>query len=319
MNPERNPAPPGRTDSGAGPWSSASSAAALCRRRRLLIDRPGASTGRTCSRYVFFLGLSLGLAGPPDAPPPARRGLGLPDPPPARSRGDDPPADGSSCSSRCWSTSSGSIPGSARTGRGSPEGEPGAPRGRQASDEPVGQGQPGQGDHRASRGPGSSGTAPRPARGGDRRLLRLQAAGGSTRLTSRSGWRSTSPSGSSWPWSSTIGSRRQDETGLDRAWPTGSKALSAPGLVLYFLTTSFALIDWGMSLEPELVLVALRRAPDRSARAVSTMAFMILRRRRDLADGARSRGSTSPRRSTTWATCSWPSRCSGPTCRSRSS
>ena len=34
--------------------------------------------------FIFFVGLSLGLAGPPDAPPPARRGLGLPDPPPAR-------------------------------------------------------------------------------------------------------------------------------------------------------------------------------------------------------------------------------------------
>jgi hypothetical protein len=47
-----------------------------------------------------------------------------------------------------------------------------------------------------------------------------------------------------------IGSRRQDETGsVDLAYRLN--ALSAPGLVIYFLSVSFALIDWGMSLEPK--------------------------------------------------------------------
>ena len=51
--------------------------------------------------------------------------------------------------------------------------------------------------------------------------------------------------------------------------------LSAPGLVLYFLTTTFALIDWGMSLQPEWyssiygVLIMI-------GQGVSAMSFMIL-------------------------------------------
>ncbi len=71
-----------------------------------------------------------------------------------------------------------------------------------------------------------------------------------------------------------IGSRRQDETG-STSLAYGLQALGAPGLVLYFLTTSFALIDWGMSLEPEWyssiygVLVMI-------GQVLSTMAFMIL-------------------------------------------
>ena len=47
-----------------------------------------------------------------------------------------------------------------------------------------------------------------------------------------------------------IGSRRQDETrSVNLAY--GLQSFSAPGIVVYFLTTSLALIDWGMSLEPE--------------------------------------------------------------------
>ena len=71
-----------------------------------------------------------------------------------------------------------------------------------------------------------------------------------------------------------IGSKRQDETGsLDVAY--GLNGLSAPGLVAYFLTVSFALIDWGMSLEPKWysslygVLLII-------GQGISTMAFMIL-------------------------------------------
>jgi len=70
-----------------------------------------------------------------------------------------------------------------------------------------------------------------------------------------------------------IGSRRQDETG-STSLAYFLQSLSAPGLVLYFLTTSLALVDWGMSLEPEWysslygVLLII-------GQAVSTMALMI--------------------------------------------
>lgn len=70
-----------------------------------------------------------------------------------------------------------------------------------------------------------------------------------------------------------IGSRRQDETG-STSLAYGLQSLSAPGLVLYFLTVSFAFIDWGMSLQPEWyssiygVLIMI-------GQAVSAMAFMI--------------------------------------------
>jgi hypothetical protein len=71
-----------------------------------------------------------------------------------------------------------------------------------------------------------------------------------------------------------IGSRRQDETGsVDLAYKLN--ALSAPGLVIYFLSVSFALIDWGMSLEPAWysslygVLLII-------GQGISAMAFMII-------------------------------------------
>lgn len=47
-----------------------------------------------------------------------------------------------------------------------------------------------------------------------------------------------------------IGSRRQDETrSVSLAY--NLQSFSAPGLVIYFLSTTLALVDWGMSLEPE--------------------------------------------------------------------
>jgi hypothetical protein len=46
------------------------------------------------------------------------------------------------------------------------------------------------------------------------------------------------------------GSRKQDET--DDPAPTWrTQALCAPGLILVFFSVTFAMIDWGMSLEPE--------------------------------------------------------------------
>jgi hypothetical protein len=71
-----------------------------------------------------------------------------------------------------------------------------------------------------------------------------------------------------------IGSRKQDDTGsIDLAYRLNG--LSAVGLVAYFLSVSFALIDWGMSLEPKWysslygVLLII-------GQGISTMAFMIL-------------------------------------------
>lgn len=72
------------------------------------------------------------------------------------------------------------------------------------------------------------------------------------------------------------GSKAQDR---DAAQATNTayrlQAVSGVGLVLYFLSVSFALVDWGMSLDPEwyssiygvLIIVG---------QGVSTMAFMIL-------------------------------------------
>jgi hypothetical protein len=46
------------------------------------------------------------------------------------------------------------------------------------------------------------------------------------------------------------GSRKQDET-VDPTPTWRTQALCAPGLILVFLSVTFAMIDWGMSLEPE--------------------------------------------------------------------
>lgn len=71
-----------------------------------------------------------------------------------------------------------------------------------------------------------------------------------------------------------IGSRRQDETkSVNLAY--NLQSFSAPALVVYFLTTSLALIDWGMSLEPEwyssLYAVILM-----IGQGLSTVALMII-------------------------------------------
>jgi hypothetical protein len=71
-----------------------------------------------------------------------------------------------------------------------------------------------------------------------------------------------------------IGSIRQDRTG-STTLAYRLNGLSGVGLVIYFLSVSFALIDWGMSLEPAwysslygvLLIVG---------QGISTMAFMIL-------------------------------------------
>jgi hypothetical protein len=70
-----------------------------------------------------------------------------------------------------------------------------------------------------------------------------------------------------------IGSARQDAT-RSEGLAYALQGLSAPGLVIYFLSVSFAVIDWGMSLEPEWysslygVLVII-------GQGISTMALMI--------------------------------------------
>ena len=71
-----------------------------------------------------------------------------------------------------------------------------------------------------------------------------------------------------------IGSTRQDETGSAKL-AYGLNGLSGVGLVIYFLSMSFALIDWGMSLEPAWystlygVLLII-------GQGISAIAFMIL-------------------------------------------
>ena len=71
-----------------------------------------------------------------------------------------------------------------------------------------------------------------------------------------------------------IGSRRQDQTrSVSLAY--NMQSFSAPALVVYFLSTSLALIDWGMSLEPEwyssLYAVILM-----IGQGLSTIALMII-------------------------------------------
>ena len=71
-----------------------------------------------------------------------------------------------------------------------------------------------------------------------------------------------------------LGSLRQDASGsVDLAYRLN--ALSAPGIVVFFLSVSFALIDFGMSLEPDwysslygVILII--------GQGISTVAFMIL-------------------------------------------
>jgi hypothetical protein len=69
-------------------------------------------------------------------------------------------------------------------------------------------------------------------------------------------------------------SRRQDET---RSWDIAYnlQSFSAPGIVVYFLTASLAIVDWAMSLEPEWysslfgVLLMI-------GQGLSTISFMII-------------------------------------------
>jgi hypothetical protein len=82
-----------------------------------------------------------------------------------------------------------------------------------------------------------------------------------------------------------IGSKRQDETGsTDLAYRLNG--LSAPGLVIYFLSVSFAVIDWGMSLEPKwystLYGVLLMIGQVISATALMIIVAAVISRRGEL-------------------------------------
>ncbi len=71
-----------------------------------------------------------------------------------------------------------------------------------------------------------------------------------------------------------IGSRRQDETrSVNLAY--NLQSFSAPALVVYFLSTSLALIDWGMSLEPEWYS-SLYAVIWMIGQGLSTIALMII-------------------------------------------
>jgi hypothetical protein len=69
-------------------------------------------------------------------------------------------------------------------------------------------------------------------------------------------------------------SRRQDEA-ADSAPTTRLQRLSGPGLVVLFLTSTFASMDWGMSLEPRWSST-IYGAMFVSGSAVSTLALMIV-------------------------------------------
>ena len=69
-------------------------------------------------------------------------------------------------------------------------------------------------------------------------------------------------------------SRKQDETS-STAPSRVLQALSGPGLVLLFLTASFAAIDWGMSLEPKWAST-IYGAMLVTGQALSTLAFMLI-------------------------------------------
>ena len=97
-----------------------------------------------------------------------------------------------------------------------------------------------------------------------------------------------------------------------------TQPLSGPGLVICFLTITFAAIDWVMSLEPDW-FSTIYGAMLIIGQALATLARMIIVAALARAGPAAVASWPRPTGSTTWATCCWPSSCSGPTCRSRSS
>jgi hypothetical protein len=67
-------------------------------------------------------------------------------------------------------------------------------------------------------------------------------------------------------------SSRQDQT-ADPAWSARLESLSGPGLVILFLSASFASIDWGMSLEPDWYST-IYGAMFVTGQALATLAFV---------------------------------------------
>ena len=113
-------------------------------------------------------------------------------------------------------------------------------------------------------------------------------------------------------------SREQDEGGPR---PVGSerkfRQLSAPGLMAYGLTITFASVDWVMSLDPHW-FSTIYGVLFMGGQALAALAFAIV------ALAVTSRTSRFPRSSnrltsTTSASCSSPSSCCGPTSAFRSS
>jgi hypothetical protein len=103
-------------------------------------------------------------------------------------------------------------------------------------------------------------------------------------------------------------SRRQDAK-TDPAPSLWLQAVSGPGIVLLFLAGTFSAIDWGMALDPKwtsTIYGVMIIVGD----ALTTLALMIV---------VASFLSGSEPMSEIWATSSWPSSCSGPTCRFASS
>ena len=78
-------------------------------------------------------------------------------------------------------------------------------------------------------------------------------------------------------------------------------ALSGPGLILLFLTGSFAAIDWMMTLEPHWVS-SIYGAMVVVGEGLATLAMMVADRGADVRPPADGRGGRRPAGCTTWAT-----------------
>ena len=112
--------------------------------------------------------------------------------------------------------------------------------------------------------------------------------------------RSTSSSGSRSRSCSAAGRGPRTRTPTRRP-AAGCRQLSGPGLVILFLTGTFAAIDWGMSLEPRWASTIYGRHARSSGEALATLAMMIVVAIMLASDRPMSEPRP-PAGSTTWAT-----------------
>ncbi len=225
------------------------------------VDRPGAARGprrgRGQPRAWRFLPARLQPSVPflvllhsrafarfarlADGPPSTRRSLGFPDPPSARVRGDDPAVDA----------------GVIRPGPDQPR--PDLSLGQSKIDweheKPQAAPIP-EGIRRGQQSRWRRGSRVRPV---SQPATQVPWPDSSMAESRGSPGGSSSPSGSGWPWSSGSARIKTRPSVVPASYRLNG--LSAPGLVIYFLSVSFAVIDWGMSLEPKWYST-LRGPPD---------------------------------------------------------